>query len=392
MIPTKSQLLAAQAGVLASQEVARERADRMAAEGVPFLIAKIVSSSSIATNRWEYSWKLAEIGSTSSKVFTDVTDAWYQGTAYNVCEGINTSTLIGPGYLPANIPAGFALKPVEGYVVIFPHRLTNGGDRWFFCVPNAIDGQCDAASLVPLIQGDCHVVYDDPNLSWRFDPACRVWLRTECTTAGDYTTNTSGTGAAVTFADTFIHENYHVGIAQCASGTTTTGRACVVSPTFDCIQLGSGAVYFKTMVKTPSSLSDATNRYNLIAGLHDNIASGATASDGVYLAYRDNLNGGKWQATTYSTTTGTTTAVDTGISVVASTWYCLEIRINAAATSATFYIDDALVATITTDIPSGSSDQTGICVGIRKGAGTTSRSMFVDYVDFTQDLTRCGAS
>jgi len=361
MIPTKSQLLAAQAGVLASQEVARERADRMAAEGVPFLIAKIVSSSSIATNRWEYSWKLAEIGSTSSKVFTDVTDAWYQGTAYNVCEGINTSTLIGPGYLPANIPAGFALKPVEGYVVIFPHRLTNGGDRWFFCVPNAIDGQCDAASLVPLIQGDCHVVYDDPNLSWRFDPACRVWLRTECTTAGDYTTNTSGTGAAVTFADTFIHENYHVGIAQCASGTTTTGRACVVSPTFDCIQLGSGAVYFKTMLKTPSSLSDATNRYNLIAGLHDNIASGATA-------------------------------VDTGISVVASTWYCLEIRINAAATSATFYIDDALVATITTDIPSGSSDQTGICVGIRKGAGTTSRSMFVDYVDFTQDLTRCGAS
>jgi hypothetical protein len=47
--------------------------------------------------------------------------------------------------------------------------------------------------------------------------------------------------------------------------------------------------------------------------------------------------------------TGDATEIDTGIAV--NDWHVLEVRVNAAGTQALFYIDGALAATITTNIP-----------------------------------------
>jgi hypothetical protein len=358
-------------------------------------LMKVISADAISGGvgyRWVYTVRLAVVGSTSSYVPQE--DETVNMEAISVSELSNVAaSSYSYGVPPADLPGGFVPVRIPNgtYVECVPHRRTDGSFIWLIVNTQAITGQCSDNPLADIVGSD-HITWSEPTIAWRFKPQRRVWLSTECTTADDYTTSVSGTGAAVTFNDAAIHTLYHVGIANCTTGTTTTGRAAVVTPTFDCIQLGSGACVLEMMVRTPSSLSDATNRYNLICGLHDSISTGSTPVDGAAFIYRDNLNGGKWQAITASATSGANTTADTGITVAASTWYCLRVEVNATATEAKFYIDEALVATITTNIASGAADQTGVCVGIRKGAGTTARNMYVDYVDFSQDFTRCAAS
>jgi hypothetical protein len=123
----------------------KETVDRLNTETVPYVLAKITDASAIpgTTNRWEYSWVIAEQLNNSTKTMQQrASEAWYFGTCYNACEGGNNGTTVGPGVLVANIPAGFSVKPVSGFVLLFPHRMTDGTERWIFCVPNAIDGTC----------------------------------------------------------------------------------------------------------------------------------------------------------------------------------------------------------------------------------------------------------
>ena len=126
-------------------QLAAERYARVTSESVPFVVAKITGSTAITgtTNRWEYEWVMAEILNNATFTHQAVSgEAWYLGTALNVMEGINDATVVGPGVLVANIPSGFSVKPVTGYVTLFPYRLADGTERWVFCVPNAIDGTC----------------------------------------------------------------------------------------------------------------------------------------------------------------------------------------------------------------------------------------------------------
>ena len=145
MMLSRSQRKKLDDGAKASAAAAREPIERIADKRVPFLLAKITGSTAISgeVNRWEYTWTRAEVVNNSAKAFQQVaSEAWYTGTAYNVIEGANTSTFVGPGVTKSNIPAGFSVKPVSGYVLVYPHRMTDGTERWLFCVPNAIDGAC----------------------------------------------------------------------------------------------------------------------------------------------------------------------------------------------------------------------------------------------------------
>lgn len=355
-------------------------------------LMKVIDATAIGVGgyRWLYTVRLAAVGSTSSYVPQEDENVNMEAISVSELSNVAASSY-SYGVPPGDLPGGFfpVQIPNGTYVECVPHRRTDGSFIWLIVNTQAITGQCSDNPLADVVGSD-HITWTEPTIAWRFKPQKRVWLSTDCTTADDYTTYVSGTAAAVTFNDAAIHTLYHVGIASCATGSTTTGRAAVVTPTSDCIQLGSGAVVLEMLIRTPSSLSDATNRYNCIAGLHDDFANSISAVDGVFFHYRDNLNTGKWLAT--CTGAATTSTADTGITVAASTWYCLRIEINAGATEAKFYIDETLVATITTDVPTGASEQTGVCAGIRKGAGTTSRVMYVDYVDFSQDFTRCAAS
>lgn len=114
-------------------------------EAVKFILAKITGSTAIsgATNRWTYTWERAEISSTGAFAVR-AGEPWYTGTALNVTEGGNDATTVMPGYLVANIPAGFQVKPIATgcYVMVFAQRNTSGGIQWVFWCENAIDGTC----------------------------------------------------------------------------------------------------------------------------------------------------------------------------------------------------------------------------------------------------------
>ncbi len=128
-----------------------EAIDRVREARPQFLIARIESYTSIGTYRWLYTWSMAEVQPTTVGTGNDFgvrpAETWYTGQALNVCEGFNSAAYVGPGINPANIPAGFSVQPITGYVMIFPQNRAivsgaGGEEMWVFYAPNAIDGVC----------------------------------------------------------------------------------------------------------------------------------------------------------------------------------------------------------------------------------------------------------
>lgn len=135
-----------------------ESIERARDERPHMLVARIESYTLIGTYRWLYTWSLAEIQPSSVgggyEFAARAGENWYVGQALNVCEGYNSAGYVGPGIDPANIPAGFDVQPITGYVILFPQNraiittpgtppVSEGGEEmWVFYAPNAIDGVC----------------------------------------------------------------------------------------------------------------------------------------------------------------------------------------------------------------------------------------------------------
>jgi hypothetical protein len=200
---------------------------------------------------------------------------------------------------------------------------------------------------------------------------------------GSFINGSSGTAATVAF--TVADSGGHPGIAQCQTGTDTSGFGCIGiqgSPGVSQIQLGNGAWVHESVIRIPVA-SDGTDTFSTHIGFND--VRGADATDGIYFRYKHSVNSGKFECVTRSNSVET--AADSGITMNASQWYKLRIEVNAAATSVLFYIDGVLKVTQTTNIPTGAGRETGVYAGIRKNLGTTSRNLDVDYLLYSCDLT-----
>jgi len=183
----------------------------------------------------------------------------------------------------------------------------------------------------------------------------------------------------------------HPGVWGLSTGVVSNiGRVFALSGSQTPFHLGFNRTRVGWWILTPVELSDATNRYVLRAG-HSSagVPPPADLNFGVTFEYIDNENGGRWQALTVDGSAETST--DTGITVVASTWYKLEVETNAAGTISTFFIDDVLVATHTTNIPRTDFYDHFLSAHILKdgvAAGTDARIFFVDAVYIMQEVTR----
>ncbi len=209
------------------------------------------------------------------------------------------------------------------------------------------------------------------------DPLVVAWDWSDFSgAAGPFATASSGTGSSIAFNTTGIAANGRIGFCRLTMGTAAGSYAYVGGGSADRIQLGSYAHTFYAGVKTVT-LSDATDTFWNVVGLFDT-PTGASPVDGCYLRYKHDNNSGKWEAVCISNSAATT--ADTGITVAAGTWYDVRIEVNASGTSVAFYIDNSLVATITTNIPTGSSRVTShYCQIIRTAGTTTARQFDVDY-------------
>lgn len=187
--------------------------------------------------------------------------------------------------------------------------------------------------------------------------------------------NFSGvTGGAFTAVAT---TGSNTGIVSADTGTGTAGGAIVGTST-TVLLLGTGEAYAESLIQIPT-LSIAGQRFKVFTGFLDVLTA---VSDGVYITYSDNENSGNWVFSCSSG--GTTTSFNLSSGPVAGTWYKIGVLINAAGTSARCYINGVEPSgagyPITSNIPTGASNQTGLRTGILKSAGTTSRSLYIDFL------------
>jgi hypothetical protein len=194
----------------------------------------------------------------------------------------------------------------------------------------------------------------------------------------------SGTSASAYSGDNFGVDSTEkvFGAFFSTTGTDTNGRATLNR------SIGSSVLAFgfhRLSYRTRSAvhtLSDGTDTFTVYSGWGDNAGAG-DMTDGAYFRYTHSVNSGRWEAVTAAG--ATRTATDTGIAAD-TTFHVFEVLINEAGTSVEFYIDGALVATNTTNIPTGTQGQT-LLHKIEKSAGTTARKFYQDWYDLTVSTT-----
>lgn len=220
-----------------------------------------------------------------------------------------------------------------------------------------------AANIVPLAVPTRYVTYDEDDFVGSVTASKLQWVAT-----------TAGTGASAQIGSYGVNGTERAyGVAQIDTGTTATGR-CTFTRMLNLVQLGYAA-YDQVWRVAMEEVSSGTDRFLTHIGFIDNTGAGEH-TDGAYFRCVDNVNSGNWQCVcreaAIETVVNTTVSPNTNYNI-------FRININTAGTSVEFYINDVLVATIATNIPTTAGAFTGIGVKIEKTVGTTQRNLSIDY-------------
>jgi hypothetical protein len=207
----------------------------------------------------------------------------------------------------------------------------------------------------------------------------QITLRNDCFNTGNDSSfffTASGTGAA--FNGQATGTDNAAGMLRIAMGTVATNRAAIHSNVYTIINFGKGVKSRKDRVRF------ATNTYSFRSGFIDSITGESV--DCASFRYSHSVNAGKFQAVTRSN--NVETAVDTGITVAINTFYVLEVIVNELGTSVQFKINNVVVATITTNIPSGAGRDTGYGLMVLRSVGTAAfNSIDIDYLETELNFT-----
>lgn len=169
------------------------------------------------------------------------------------------------------------------------------------------------------------------------------------------------------------------GILRLDTSNSSTGRASV--GTGMSAFLFGGGVYTNTWGVKVNVISDGTETYTVRAGFID--SQSAAPTDGAYFMH-DNSSG-NWVCKTRSNSSETSTNSNVAVST-SSSFDILKVDVNSNASEVKFYINGNLVATHTTNIPSGTNRNTGMGIMIVKSAGATSRYIDADFCQLDVNL------
>jgi hypothetical protein len=182
-----------------------------------------------------------------------------------------------------------------------------------------------------------------------------------------------GTGAAVAYQP---GTNTRIGVARFSCGTANSANASMNLGTTQGFILGGGTLVYETYVSLPVLGGTGAAAFTARFGLQDT-TGGADNANGIYFEYAGTAGGTiNWACKTAAASTRT--SIDSGVAVVAGQWYKLSFAINDAGTSVGFYIDNVLITTISTNIPTNA-----IAPAVRVVAGATNvaaKSTDNDYV------------
>lgn len=148
------------------------------------------------------------------------------------------------------------------------------------------------------------------------------------------------------------------------------------------MKLTGGAAVLNTSVRFEDLATDATEDYVYRWGLLYGVGALTT---NVRFQYDVGAGGNFWQIC-HQENGGGDSCTTTTTAIAADTWYPLEIRINAAGTSANFYVN----GTETSGSPLTLSATTNNVINmmeVTKNTGTATRHIYIDYLGFYQALT-----
>jgi hypothetical protein len=195
----------------------------------------------------------------------------------------------------------------------------------------------------------------------------------------------SGAGAGINGGANILGAN-GPGNATFITGTLATGTCRIASHSNYVI--GGGRILQEYRCGH-AILSTASERYTSVLGFQDVFGS-PNQVDGVFFLYDEggvasgSTASPNWQCVTSSNSVRTFTT--TSISVASQRK--LRFTINDAGTQVLFYIDNVLVATHTTNIPTGNSRSANWGAMVTKSVGTTStQALLLDYISFKTKFT-----
>lgn len=158
---------------------------------------------------------------------------------------------------------------------------------------------------------------------------------------------TSGLGSSVSLEGAVSNNNHH-GLVTITGGLLG-GTALVNFFNGNNKLRIIDEMVFEFRVRIPT-LSTGGQSFVVRFGMGDTTAP----ANGFCFSYTHSTGGGNWQCLTVNGST--TTTIDAGINVSANTWYKLKARINTPKNEVKFFIDDILIATSTTNIPTSSTN------------------------------------
>jgi hypothetical protein len=206
----------------------------------------------------------------------------------------------------------------------------------------------------------------------------KIFVECECNAAGEFSTISLNSGANSFTGTGLDTTGGHYGILTASTSTNAAAVAGIGSAdTTTATVFGTFKIETTAILLIPS-LSTSGERFFIESGWTDNRTGVPT--DGVLIQYCDNVNSGKFIGLCYNNSS--LTSVDLGITVAANTWYKLNTVVNADR-SIDFYIDGVLKGQLAAgSAPNGSTRATSLSHTIRKSAGTTSRGVYIDYINY----------
>ncbi|MCA8948210.1 MAG: hypothetical protein KDE27_01830, partial [Planctomycetes bacterium] len=215
-----------------------------------------------------------------------------------------------------------------------------------------------------------------------------VWFEdfyTAGAAANRWASSISGTGAGVNQGWPFIDNSQHaVGAIMLETGTTSSGFASLHTWN-NVLLLGSGTSFVYEARVLAETLSSGSDEYRFEVGFGNSWSTSTWPSDAAVFRYdRDAYGDANLRAITRKD--GTETATDTGVAMhelaSGNDFQRLRIEADDDGNEVRFYVDGALEATHTTNIPNGSSDRMGIGQCALKSAGTTNMRIGIDWTYF----------
>jgi hypothetical protein len=241
------------------------------------------------------------------------------------------------------------------------------------------------------------LIYDSTSSRWRQSAGTRgedrfdVWEDLNGTGV-ETGTAVSGTGASCQ-TGTFLATDTTdapLGVLQCDSGTTATGRAHVGNASTDNIQPAKGPALFLTRATVETLSVNASEEFQVWAGWHDAVGK-TSPTDGVYWQYDVDVDT-TWRPCTEDTSTQVCSTTD-GPTVSVSEYHWLGIFCPSDWIGCTFFHSTTgaswtISGTVASENPPEVGDEVGLGVTINKTTGTTQRNLSVDLLAYRYDYDR----